>query len=212
MATKSNEASKQDRASRTAQFWKVLELGALALGLLCLAIYGAAMLHRTLGSRVALSRFDASVTLALGSQSEQSVDFSLWSRKRIKDYLDSLKVIKDDPIAVLSIGRLQVRAPVFPGTDELVLNRGLGWIAGTAKPGENGNSGISGHRDGFFRALKDVKVGDAIELTTARARFTYRVNEIEIVFPNDVGVLAPARLGIPHSGYLLSLLLRRRCP
>lgn len=54
-------------------------------------------------------------------------------------------------------------APVLEGTDDLTLNRGVGHIAGTALFGKIGNVGIAGHRDGFFRGLKDIKVGDRIE-------------------------------------------------
>ena len=191
MALEPNETAKPATAPRTLRLWKVLERGALTIGIVCLAVYGAGMLHRSLGARVALHRFDTGATEAPRPDSKQSVDFSLWSEKRIKGYLDSLSVLKGEPLGVLAIQRLQVRAPIFPGTDELVLNRGLGWIAGTAKPGEDGNAGIAGHRDGFFRALKDVAVGDSIELTTTDARLLYRVDEIEIVSPKDVGVLRP---------------------
>jgi sortase A len=86
---------------------------------------------------------------------------------------------------------LDIRAPVFEGTDEWELNRGLGWIQGTASPGEAGNVGIAGHRDGFFRALKDVRVGDDIELLTLRRAASYTVDAIEIVTPDNVGVLRP---------------------
>jgi sortase A len=71
------------------------------------------------------------------------------------------------------------------------LNRGLGWIEGTSRPGEDGNVGIAGHRDGFFRALQDVGPGDVVELETAGSTRQYRVDSIQIVEPNAVHVLAP---------------------
>jgi sortase A len=79
--------------------------------------------------------------------------------------------------------------PVFDGTDELILNRGAGRIAGTAKPGQSGNIGIAAHRDGFFRSLKDIRVGDRIELRAQTNEFLYAVDDIEIVQPTDVSVL-----------------------
>jgi sortase A len=94
-------------------------------------------------------------------------------------------------MAVLRIARIGIVAPVVEGTDDLSLNRGVGWISGTARPGETGNIGIAGHRDGFFRALKDVAAGDAIELDTFFGMKTYRVDQIEIVTPDDVRVLLP---------------------
>jgi len=71
----------------------------------------------------------------------------------------------------------------------------VGHIAGSALPGEVGNVGIAGHRDGFFRALKDVKVGEAVELerqTSAGMRSDqYKVERISVVQPTDVSVVAP---------------------
>jgi len=60
------------------------------------------------------------------------------------------------PLAVLRIPRLRVEVPVLPGTDDRTLDRAVGHIDDTALPGADGNSGIAGHRDGFFRALKDI--------------------------------------------------------
>ena len=57
--------------------------------------------------------------------------------------------------------------------------------------GESGNIGIAGHRDGFFRALKDIAMGDLITLSSRTATTTYSVDQIEIVTPEDVSVLAP---------------------
>ena len=128
-----------------------------------------------------------------GRQGDEGVDFSLWSEKRVKAYQESLSIKKDVPLAVLRMERLNIRVPVFEGTGDLVLNRGVGWIAGTARPGEAGNSniGIAGHRDGFFRAFKDVAVGDAVELSTLGLVSLYTVDSVEIVKPENVGVLEP---------------------
>jgi sortase A len=72
-----------------------------------------------------------------------------------------------------------------------VLNRGAGWIEGTAGLGSSGNVGVAGHRDGFFRGLKDINEGDAIEIATIDGSLTYKVSEIMIVEPKDVYVLEP---------------------
>ena len=76
-------------------------------------------------------------------------------------------------------------------TDDLSLNRAVGHIAGTALPGDSGNVGIAGHRDGFFRGLKDIVTGDTIEITTQAKTDTYVIDQITIVNPSDVSVLAP---------------------
>jgi sortase A len=57
-------------------------------------------------------------------------------------------------------------------------------------PGEDGNVGIAGHRDGFFRGLKDLRVGDSIELVTQTKTNTYIIDRLVIVDPSDVKVLA----------------------
>jgi sortase A len=171
----------------------------LVAGILLLAATALALIDRVVSSRLALGAFDraqaAGATLQDSGtrqpQADGEVDFSLWSAKRISGYKESLSIEKRLPSAVLEISKLRLRVPVYEGTDDLALNRGVGWILGTARPGEPGNIGIAGHRDGFFRGLKDIVVGDAIELTTLEERASYVVDQIEIVSPEQVEVLQP---------------------
>ena len=170
------------------------ERGCLAAGGLLLTLYVSAHLDRVISSGSALRQFDAAQNGAVPKPTGTSgddIDFSLWSEERIGAFKASLSLKKEQPLAVLAIERLSIRVPVFEGTDDLTLNRGAGWIVGTAQPGTEGNTGIAAHRDGFFRALKDVRTGDAIELRTSDATLTYRVSETRIVDPEDVGVLEP---------------------
>jgi sortase A len=80
---------------------------------------------------------------------------------------------------------------VLEGTDEWTLNRAVGHIEDTARPGAPGNSGIAGHRDGFFRGLKDIRSGDVLEIETHTGIDRYRVERTWIVEPEDVSVLDP---------------------
>ena len=118
-------------------------------------------------------------------------DQSLWAEKRIREYEESLAVEADLPLAVMTIDRLGIQVPVYDGADDFNLNRGVARIKGTAAVDADGNLGIAGHRDGFFRGLKDIEIGDEIELLTARGPVEYAVSSIEIVDPEDVWVLAP---------------------
>jgi len=118
-----------------------------------------------------------------------SVDFELWSDKRIAAYKETLTQRFDPPVALLEISKIHLEVPVFNGTDEAILNRGVGRIIGTAHPGGRGNIGIAGHRDGFFRALKDIAIGDAVVLVTTEGKRRYRVNNITIVAPDNVEIL-----------------------
>ena len=95
------------------------------------------------------------------------------------------------PQALLRIPSVKLVVPVFEGTSDLNLNRGAGRIEGTARIGETGNVGIAAHRDGFFRVLKDVRVGDTLLLERLTATDTYRIVSTTIVDPSDVSVLAP---------------------
>jgi sortase A len=161
-------------------------------------VYTVATVDRWISSRRALQVFDVGKTTkssdshgATQGTTPETVDFSLWSEKRVRAYTESFSHSFQPALAVLNVPRLKVRVPVLEGTDELVLNRGVGWIIGTAKPGEAGNTGIAGHRDGFFRALKDIVEGDEIQLETTGAVIPYQVDLLKIVQPEDVSVLAP---------------------
>ena len=115
-------------------------------------------------------------------------DQSEWSVKQIAKY-EKKKNTGDLPLAMLKIERLNLEAPVYLGTDRITLDRGLGIIESTAYLGEAGNIGISGHRDGFFRPLKDIKLGDEIEVLTPTGVQEFEVSDITIVDALEVSVL-----------------------
>jgi sortase A len=168
----------------------------LVVGVLLLALYVAARLHRTVLSHAEVERFKSQqmvsvagphgVTLTTGTP-----DFSLWSEKRIKEYEESLAEHFSPAIGILRIPKISVEVPILEGTDDLTLNRGVGHVAGTAHPGEQGNVAIAGHRDGFFRGLKDIAVGDQIEIATLQQSLTYTIDSITIVERTDLSVLQP---------------------
>ena len=163
----------------------------LIAGAILLVVYGAALLDRHFSSRDALRDFQKiqADPERRPPGADEPADFTLWSEKRVREYQSSTLIKQESPIAALRIAKLNVRVPVFQNTDELSLNRGVGWIGGTARPGESGNVGIAGHRDGFFRALKDIAAGDLIELALISGSAVYAVDQIEIVEPDNVGVL-----------------------
>jgi sortase A len=96
----------------------------------------------------------------------------------------------DGLIGRLEIPRLLVSAVVVEGVDKTTLRRAVGHIPGTALPGEPGNAGLAGHRDTFFRPLKDLRIKDQIRFSTLKGDFHYEVESLKIVAPEDVGVLA----------------------
>lgn len=163
------------------------------LGLLALAVWLLVITAGTLGTRRELERFAALKTRpkAPSLYPVAVPDQRLWSPARVRAWRDSLLQPGPPPLAVLRIRRLGIEVPVIEGTDESTLNRGAGHIEGTASPGSDGNSGIAGHRDGFFRGLKDISEGDVLELDTPAAVEEYRIERSWIVPPEDVSVLAP---------------------
>lgn len=94
-------------------------------------------------------------------------------------------------IGRISISRLNVKAIIREGTDSKTLRRAVGHVTGTALPGEDGNIGLAGHRDSFFRGLRDVRKDDVITVQTFDREFEYKVDSLQIVGPKDVQVLAP---------------------
>jgi sortase A len=98
----------------------------------------------------------------------------------------------DGLVGRIEIPRLGVSAVVVEGVDKTTLRRAVGHIPGTALPGEPGNAGLAGHRDTFFRPLKDLRIKDQIRFSTLKGDFHYEVESLRIVAPEDVGVLAPS--------------------
>ena len=170
----------------------------LTTGVILLIADVGTCLYGVIASRYAVAAFQEKAAAGVisshadsGTTRPAGVDTSLWSDKRIRAYNESLRRAFGMPLAVLSIPKIHLEVPVFEGTDDMTLGRGVGRITGTARPGRAGNLGIAGHRDGFFRGLKDVTTGDEIKLALPEGEATYVVDQITVVPPQDVSVLQP---------------------
>jgi sortase A len=178
---------------------RTIQIVLMIVGVSLLAIFVTAQIHRRVLSRAAMERFrevrEQKPTEKAGLRSladkHFAFDFSLWSPQRVADYEKSLTANLSPPIGILRVMKAHLEVPVLNGIDDITLNRGVGYIPGTAYPGERGNVGIAGHRDGFFRILKDVGIGDAIELETLERIDIYQIKNIVIVDKSDVSVLRP---------------------
>lgn len=180
--------------------WRWIERSLFTIGLSLLAMYCVVRFEGYLSSKAALHSFatpessEPVATEVRSLEAESSlpeIDFGSWGGNRIRAYAESLSSPTGAPIAVVQIPKIHLTVPLLDGTDALTLNRAVGRIAGTAWPGEEGNIGIAGHRDGFFRGLKDINAGDAIELRTRNGTDQYVVDDIQIVTPDNVDVLRP---------------------
>lgn len=170
----------------------VLEGALWGLGLVGLAWWGSFHIAAATRTQQNLDRFQALQVAHqdTGTAPQTSTpDQSLWSPGRIVAWQKALGEPTPAPLAVLRIPKIRLEVPVLPGTDDRTLDRGLGHIEETAPPGMAGNSGIAGHRDGFFRGLKDITLGDVIEIDTLQGKAIYRVEQTWVVNPEDVWVL-----------------------
>ena len=141
----------------------------LGLGLGCIGVYA----YETVEAR----RF----------QSEQAAAFE----RAAKAERPLTEIRTGSLIGMLDVPRLELSTPVIEGDDTRTLKRAVGHLPDTPMPWDQGNSAIAGHRDGLFRPLKDVKVGDEIRFRTTRDEYRYRVTKTSIVTPDDLSVLAP---------------------
>ena len=93
------------------------------------------------------------------------------------------------PLFNLSLPRQNAQFTVVEGTTNAALRKGPGHLEGSPLPGAAGNSVIAGHRDTHFRVLKDVLIGDEIQVGIANQQLTYRIVDIRIVPPSYTQVL-----------------------
>jgi sortase A len=159
----------------------LLQYGCLSVGALLVSMVAFARLEGEVGRQSAIESFQSAPS---------SPDQRLWSPERIEGYQASIAAVPEAPVAILRVPDLGLEVPVYATASELHLNRGAGLIEGMGMPDTGGNIGIAGHRDGFFRVLKDIQPGQRIEVETRARTHRYRVVSTEVVDPADVSVLA----------------------
>ena len=78
---------------------------------------------------------------------------------------------------------------IMEGVDGKTLRHAVGHIPGTPLPGQPGNVALAGHRDTFFRGLRNIHKDDEITLTTLHGFYRYRVDSTQVVEPQATEVL-----------------------
>ncbi|MFN0121473.1 MAG: class D sortase [Blastocatellia bacterium] len=94
-----------------------------------------------------------------------------------------------DPLGRIEIGRIGLSAMIEEGIDEETLRHAVGHIPGTPLAGQRGNVAFAGHRDTFFRGLRNIRRDDEITLTTLGGIYRYRVDSVKVVEPEETEVL-----------------------
>jgi len=102
--------------------------------------------------------------------------------------------VENPPLKGSSVGQIEISsigltAMIEEGDNGKTLRRAVGHLPGSALPGQPGNVVLAGHRDTFFRPLRNIHKGDEITLTTLAGAYRYRVDFTEIVGPRDTKVL-----------------------
>ena len=137
-------------------------------------------------------------------------DFSAWFRKAeaynealaqdpealylpesLPDYWGTLDVTGTGIMGYLSIPKINVSLPVYHGTEEAVLQIGVGHLEGSSFPigGNSTHAVLSAHRglpsSRLFTDLDQLEKGDIFEITVLDRVLTYEIDDISIVLPQD---------------------------
>ena len=151
---------------RKRPFLRCVRVVLLAVGFASLGYAGYSLLDAQLYQTYENWRFDRVVTNSRPSAIAADPRFLPASSLTHDDVSPPAAVAPGAVLGRLEIPRLDVSVIIAEGTNGKILRRAAGHIPGTALPGEAGNVAISGHRDTFFRPLKDIRDGDEVTLTT----------------------------------------------
>jgi LPXTG-site transpeptidase (sortase) family protein len=155
-----------------------IERAAILIAIVCLGWVGIVKVQAALYDREQRSRFEAERRAELTGDREPGT-------------AAASGVPASGVIGILEIPRLGFSEIVAEGDDEETLQIAIGHLPDTPLPWQAGNSAMAGHRDGRFRPLRHIKVGDRIRLLTKNGTFEYTLRKTVIVNPTDVWVLDP---------------------
>ena len=119
-------------------------------------------------------------------------NYPLIDYKNVPGYYETLSVTDNDMIGYLKIDRIGVELPIYHGTSDAVLNKGVGHLEGSSLPvgGENTHCIMSAHRglpsSKLFTDLDRVELGDTFQIVVLDQVLTYQVDFIKIIEPTDV--------------------------
>jgi sortase A len=166
----------------------------LVLAIACLGLYSYTYLERVIYQANESREFDRMAgqgTAALVASADKVTPATGMERPAREAVSSPGMAPPTALVGRLSVPRLNLSAMVREGIDRNTLQLAIGHIPATALPGEPGNVGVAGHRDTFFRGLKDLKSKDVIQFSTYRGDFKYVVESLAVVGPDNVAVLAP---------------------
>jgi sortase A len=122
-------------------------------------------------------------------------DYPLMDYTKVPGYYDTLAITDNDMIGYLKIDRISLELPIYHGTSDAVLNKGVGHLEGSSLPvgGENTHCVMSAHRglpsSKLFTDLDRMEIGDTFQIIVLDQVLTYQVDSIKIIEPNNVNDL-----------------------
>lgn len=122
-------------------------------------------------------------------------DFPLTDYPDVPGYSDTLCITDHDMIGYLKIDRIGVELPIYHGTSDSVLSRGVGHLQGSSLPvgGENTHSVMSAHRGlpsaKLFTDLDRMEIGDTFQIVVLDQVLTYQVDQIKVITPREISDL-----------------------
>ena len=166
------------------------ETGLFLISAFCLLFYGVVKVNGI----YAQSRAIQELHMQWSNDKSIALDQSLWSDTRINEFEKAMSGNETpNAVGIMSIAEINLEVAVFDGATDHILNLGVGRVPGTAAFGETGNLAIAGHRDSFFRGLKDVSPGDEITVKQKYGTDIYAITNSWIVEPEDISVLSPTQ-------------------
>ena len=118
-------------------------------------------------------------------------DFPLTDYKKVPGYQEALTVEGIKMMGYIKIDKIGVELPIYHGTSDQVLAKGVGHLEGTSLPvgGTNTHSVLSAHRGlasaKLFTDLDRLEMGDTFNITILDQVLTYQVDQIKIIDPSE---------------------------
>ena len=122
----------------------------------------------------------------------RELDYPLRDFEQVPGYYEALKIEGTSIIGYVKIDKIGVELPIYHGTSEQVLSRGVGHLEGTSLPvgGESTHSVMSAHRGlpsaKLFTDLDRLEIGDTFQITILDQLLTYQVDQIKVITPREI--------------------------
>ncbi len=113
-----------------------------------------------------------------------------------EEYWNILNPMGDDMMGYIVIPKINETIPIYHGTEENVLQVGIGHVLNTSLPvgGPSTHAALSGHRGlpsaSLFTNLDQIEVGDCFYIKVMNQVLAYQVDQISTVLPSDTKELA----------------------